>query len=179
MARPFTFDETAMKKSCLLTLLWCCLACCASLAQAQSGFAHFVRAEGHLLKDGDKTLRFISFNVPTLNYQEDDLAFRQVNPYRLPDEYEMRDVFASVKAMGGQVIRIYTLPVRNLGFPPQAPTYVEGPGQFNEAAFAVTDLMLALANEYGIRIIFPLVNNRQWMGGRPCLLYTSPSPRDH
>ena len=117
--------------------------------------------------DGNKEFRFISFNVPTLSYQEDEMGFTQTNPYRLPNEYEMRDVFETVKEMGGQVIRIYTIPVRNNNFPSQAPTYVEAPGQFNEEAFKVTDMMLALANEYEIRIIFSLLNNWQWMGGRP------------
>ena len=27
--------------------------------------------------------------------------------------------------------------------------------------------MMALANQYHVRIIFPLVNNWPWMGGRP------------
>jgi hypothetical protein len=117
--------------------------------------------------DGNKVFRFISVNVPTLNYQEDVMDFTQTNPYTLPDEFEMRDVFATVKEMGGQVIRIYTIPVRNKNFPAAAPTYVESPGVFNEESFVVMDRMLALANEYHIRLIIPLVNNMQWMGGRP------------
>ncbi|MEL7147128.1 MAG: cellulase family glycosylhydrolase, partial [Bacteroidota bacterium] len=131
------------------------------------GFDHFITAEGNQLMDGKQVYRFISFNVPTLNFQEDEMAYTTTNPYALPTEYEMRDVFATVKEMGGQVIRIYTVPVKNTNFPADAPTYVEGPGQFNEAAFRVTDKMLQLANEYNVRIIFSLLNNRQWMGGRP------------
>ncbi|GGA72662.1 hypothetical protein GCM10011369_13030 [Neiella marina] len=131
------------------------------------GFEHFITVDGNQLMDGNKPYRFISFNVPTLNYQEDEMSFATTNPYQLPDEYEMRDVFATIKEMGGQVVRIYTIPVRNNNFPKEAPTYVEGPGRFNEEAFKVTDMMLALANEYGVRVIFPLLNNRQWMGGRP------------
>lgn len=131
------------------------------------GFENFISVSGNQLMDGDKAFRFISFNVPTLNYQEDEMAFSLTNPYRLPDEFEMRDVFETVKEMGGQVIRIYTIPVRNKNFPDEAPTYVESPGQFNEEAFKVTDMMLSLANEYEIRIIFSLLNNWQWMGGRP------------
>lgn len=131
------------------------------------GFQNFITASGSGLMDGERPYRFISFNVPTLNYQEDEMAFKVTNPYALPDEFEMRDVFNTVKEMGGRVIRIYTIPVRNKNFPPEAPTYVESPGKFNEEAFKVTDLMLALANEYGIRIIFSLLNNHQWMGGRP------------
>lgn len=137
-----------------------------NLISAQ-GFKNFVSVDGNKLMDGDKEYRFISFNVPTLNYQEDEMNYKETNPYGLPTEFEMRDVFATVKEMGGQVIRIYTIPVRNTRFPKNAPTYVEGPGKFNEEAFKITDKMLQLANEYNVRIIFSLLNNRQWMGGRP------------
>ena len=137
------------------------------LAGYSQGFKNFVTVSGNKLMDGNKELRFFSFNVPTMNYQEDEMTFTQTNPYALPTEFEMRDVFATVKEMGGQVIRIYCIPVRNKNFPTEAPTYVEAPGKFNEEAFKVTDKMLALANEYGVRIIFSLLNNWQWMGGRP------------
>jgi hypothetical protein len=136
-------------------------------ASPASAFNHFVTARDGMLMDGDKPLRFVSFNVPNLNYTEDDMRFTQTNPYRLPSEYEMRDLFATVQQMGGQVIRIYTIPVKNDAFPSDAPTYVLAPGKFNEEAFRRLDLMMALANEYGVRIIFPLVNNWPWMGGRP------------
>lgn len=144
----------------------CIIICFQPISYAQK-IDNFITVSGNKLMDGDKEFRFISFNVPTLNYQEDEMSFTQTNPYKLPDEFEMRDVFETVKEMGGQVIRIYTIPVRNKNFPKEAPTYVENPGQFNEEAFKVTDTMLALANEYNIRIIFSLLNNWQWMGGRP------------
>ncbi|MCE5332511.1 MAG: hypothetical protein LLF95_10305 [Bacteroidales bacterium] len=137
-----------------------------SLVNGQ-GFENFITVSGDRLMDGNKPFRFISFNVPTLNYQEDVMDFKVTNPYALPDEFEMRDVFATVKEMGGQVIRFYTIPVRNKNFPAESPTYVESPGVFNEEAFKVTDKMLALANEYHVRIIFSFLNNWQWMGGRP------------
>lgn len=147
-------------------LLTFCLLAISGAVQAE-GFENFITVKGYQLMDGDKPFRFVSFNVPTLNYQEDEMSFKVTNPYALPDEYEMRDVFESVRQTGGSVIRIYTIPVRNKNFPPEAPTYVEAPGKFNEEAFKVTDQMLALANEYGVRIIFSLLNNWQWMGGRP------------
>lgn len=131
------------------------------------GFEHFITVSGNKLMNGNQEYRFISFNIPTLNYIEDALSFASTNPYDLPNEFEMRDAFATIKEMGGQVIRIYTVPVRNTNFPAEAPTYVEGPGKFNEEAFLVTDKMLELANEYEIRIIFSLLNNWQWMGGVP------------
>src|SRR5688572_715230 len=147
-------------------LLGLCLLAISGPGQAE-GFEHFITVKGYELMNGDKPFRFISFNVPTLNYQEDEMAFKETTPYLLPNEYEMRDVFETVRQMGGRVIRIYTIPVKNKSFPPDAPTYVEAPGKFNEEAFRVTDRMLALANEYKIRIIFSLLNNWQWMGGRP------------
>lgn len=130
-------------------------------------FQHFVTRSGDRLLDGDTPYRFISFNVPNLNYIEDNMEFDESNPYALPDEFEIRDCFATIKEMGGQCLRIYTIPARNKNFPSNAPTYVEAPGVFNEEAFKVTDLMLSLANEYGVRVIFSLLNNMQWMGGRP------------
>lgn len=131
------------------------------------GFENFITAEGHKLMDGDEVYRFISFNIPNLNYTEDEMGFDVLDPYALPTEFEMRDAFETVRQMGGQSVRIYTIPVRNTNFPESSPTYVEGPGEFNEEAFVALDMMMALANEYGIRVLIPFVNNWEWMGGAP------------
>jgi hypothetical protein len=147
--------------------LWLTLCLFAAGITQAKAFEHFITVKGYELMDGEKPFRFVSFNVPTMNYQEDEMGFKETNPYALPNEYEMRDVFESVKQMGGRVIRIYTIPAKSKKFPPDAPTYVEAPGRFNEKAFQVTDKMLALANEYNVRIIFSLLNNWPWMGGRP------------
>ena len=130
-------------------------------------FEHFITVDGHKLMDGNTQFRFLSFNIPNLNFIEDELDFQTVYPYRLPTEYEIRDALLSIKEMGGQVVRIYTLPVRNLNFPDSIPAHVTGPGEFNEKAFIVNDMMLAIANELGIRIIFPLLNEWKWLGGKP------------
>lgn len=130
------------------------------------GFENFISAKGHSLMDGDKEFRFISMNIPNLNYIEDELNFLTENPYRYPTEFEIRDAFETVKQMGGQVIRIYTLPVKRMD-EPENPTYITGPGEFVEEAFVVNDLMLKIANETGVRIIFSLLNNWKWMGGAP------------
>jgi len=139
----------------------------ATMTSAARAFDNFITAHDGMLLDGNRPYRFVSFDVPNLNYIEDDMRFRQANPYRLPTEYEMRDVFETINQMGGQVVRIYTIPVKNANFPSDAPTYVLAPGKFNEEAFRRLDAMMALANHYGVRIIFPLVNNWPWMGGRP------------
>lgn len=131
-----------------------------------SRFENFITAKGHYLMDGSKEFRFISMNIPNLNYIEDELSFDSNNPYRYPTEFEIRDAFETVKQMGGKVIRIYTLPVKRAD-EPKNPTFITGPGEFVEEAFVVNDLMLKVANETGIRIIFSLLNNWKWFGGAP------------
>lgn len=136
-------------------------------AASVGGFEHFITRDGATLYEGDAEFRFISINVPTLFYLEDRMAFDRTDPYGLPNEYEIRDIFGAVQQIGGQVIRGYTIPVRNENFPESSVTFVEAPGVFNEEAFKTLDLAVALASEYRIRLILPLVNNWQWMGGRP------------
>ncbi|MFY0600506.1 MAG: hypothetical protein JXR03_12615 [Cyclobacteriaceae bacterium] len=138
-----------------------------SITSFTQSFENFITADGYKLMDGDQEYRFLSWNIPNLNYVEDLMDFDQTNPYALPTEFEMRDAFETIKEMGGRAIRIYTIPVKNASFPDEAVTFVEAPGDFNEEAFKVNDMMLALANEYQIRIIFSLLNNWQWMGGAP------------
>lgn len=140
-------------------------------AQSQNGFSNFISVKGNKLMDGDKVYRFISYNVPTLNFNEDEFEFSQLHAYSLPDEFDLRDVFGTIKQMGGKVIRMYTIPVKIATEPGNTPTYVLGPDSFSEESFKTMDMVLALANEYGIRIIFPLLNNWQWMGGRPQYAY--------
>lgn len=130
------------------------------------GFENFITAQGNSLMDGEKEFRFISMNIPNLNYIEDELSFTTKNPYRYPTEFEIRDAFETIKQMGGMVVRIYTLPVKRQD-EPENPTFITAPGEFVEEAFIVNDLMLKVANETGVRIIFSLLNNWKWMGGVP------------
>jgi hypothetical protein len=158
---------TSMKTRTRRLLLVALAAASVLTPPVQADFAHFITADGARLMDGGKAFRFIGFNVPTLFYVEDEMAFEQTNPYGLPTEFELRDLYETVVEMGGRVVRAYTIPVRNRNFPPESVTYVEAPGVFNEEAFRAMDLALALAAEYGVRVVLPLVNNWQWMGGRP------------
>jgi hypothetical protein len=41
------------------------------------GFENYISTSGDRLMDGNKVFRFISVNVPTLNYQEDVMDFTQ------------------------------------------------------------------------------------------------------
>jgi mannan endo-1,4-beta-mannosidase len=139
-----------------------------TLAMAASGvaqFDHFVTRKADTLFDGETRLRFISFNTPNLHYLEDYLPFEGVEPFRLPDEFEIRDALTAVKQSGGKVTRIYVLSVRREDDPPGLIRHVEGPGRFNEDAFRVLDKALQVANEVGIRLIIPFVDNWHWWGG--------------
>jgi mannan endo-1,4-beta-mannosidase len=139
-----------------------------ALCQAQNTvLQNFITTSGSQLMDGKEPYRFVSFNIPTLNFQEDEMAFYQKQAFVLPTQYEIKDVLESVKQMGGKVVRIYTIPVRDKTDLPETPRYVLAPGKFDERAFQTLDTMMAVANEVGVRIIFPLLNNWQWMGGRP------------
>jgi mannan endo-1,4-beta-mannosidase len=129
------------------------------------GFRHFVTRKVDRLYDGDREYRFISFNIPCLHYIEDDMQFERTMPFRLPDPFEIEDALKTVKQMGGQAARTYTLSVRRKADWDTRPVHVLGPGQFNEEAFVALDQVLALANKHQVRLIIPFVNNFQWWGG--------------
>ena len=136
-----------------------------SAGQSDSMFKSFVYASGDKLMDENGEFRFISFNIPCLHYDEDNMPFTEMNPWRLPDEFEINDALESVRQMGGRVARIYTLSIRRAGEDPNIPRHVTGAGKFNEEAYKSLDMTLAIANKKGIRIIFPFIDNARWWGG--------------
>ena len=127
---------------------------------------NFITAKGDRLVDGDQDFRFISYNIPNLHYVEDNMAFDAAIPFRFPDEFEIRDALLSIKQSGGRVARIYTLSVHRPNDPADMPRHVLGPGEFNEEGFVALDKCLQIANEFGIRLIIPFVDNWKWWGGR-------------
>ena len=140
-----------------LSLLFCS---CSS-----SRFTNFITTDKNKLMDGDKEFRFVSFNIPNLHYIEDYLDFEASNPWRLPDEYEIRDALETIKQLGGKVARMYVLSVRKQGESPKIVRHVLAPGVFNEQAFIALDKVMQIANEVGVRVIIPLVDNWMWWGG--------------
>jgi hypothetical protein len=125
----------------------------------------FITAHGDKLYEGDEELRFISFNIPNLHYVEDDMRFEQDLPFRWPTEYEIRDALETVRQMGGRVVRPYALSVKKANDPKGMPRHVLAPGEFDEEAFEVLDVVLAVAREKNIRLVIPLVDNWWWWGG--------------
>ncbi len=135
--------------------------------EQENRFENFITTNKNLLKDGDSTFRFLSFNIPNLNFVEDEMEFTKPHPFRLPTSFEIKDALESVKQLGGTVVRTYTFPVRRKIDTLDVPRYVLGPGVFDENSFLVMDTVLALANETGVRLILPFLNNWNWMGGAP------------
>jgi len=138
----------------------------ATVVAAPGAFTHFVTVSGDRLMDGTEPMRFVSCNIPNLHCVEDYMAFTATNVWRMPDAFEIRDALESIRAMGGTVTRMYVISVRRADDTPDIPRYVLGPGQFNEEAFKALDQVLATANEVGVRVIIPFVDNWPWMGGR-------------
>lgn len=133
---------------------------------AQSILHDFITARGDQLMEGPKPFRFISFDIPNLQMIEDNVAFTETNPWRLPDQFELTDALATVREMGGTVVRTYVISVARPTDPPGTPRHVLAPGKFNEEAFQELDLAFKIANEQGVRLIIPLVDNWTWQGGR-------------
>ena len=132
-----------------------------------AGFAHFISSSGAKLYDGDREFRFISVNIPNLLCIEDNLAFTECNPWRLPDKFEIEDALKTARLLGGTVVRTYVITVRRKTEGDDVPRHVQSPGKFSEEAFLAMDQVLASANEIGVRLLIPLVDNWRWMGGRP------------
>ena len=109
--------------------------------------------------DGEEEFRFISFNIPNLHYIEDYLDFDQTNPWRLPNEFEIRDALNAIKQCNGKVARMYVLSVRKQGESKEIIRHVESPGNFNEEAFIALDKVLQIANEVGVRVIIPFIDS--------------------
>jgi mannan endo-1,4-beta-mannosidase len=126
-------------------------------------FKHFITARGDKLMDGDREYRFISFNMPDLHCKEDVMFFDQTCVWRWSDEYEINDSLESIRQFGGRITRLYTLSVRRPG--ETHPVHVEAPGQFNEEGFRIIDKVLQIAEEKGIRVIFPFLDSTKWWGG--------------
>ena len=128
-------------------------------------FQNFVTASGDRLMDGNQELRFVSFNIPNLQYIEDNFTFTEPNPWRIADEYEIRDALMSIRQMGGRVTRMYVPSVRKETDDSAVVRHVLAPGVFNEEAFRAYDRLLEVANQTGVRVIIPLVDNWWWWGG--------------
>lgn len=127
----------------------------AAASPGASVFTDFITVDGDALMEGDKPFRFASLNYP--------------GGMRDP-EFSQEDAIRTIAAMGGKVTRTYVPPVKRYDNANASYALVKGPDaegvmQFNEEGFRKLDHLLALANQYGVRLIIPFVDQWQWEGG--------------
>jgi hypothetical protein len=134
-------------------------------AAPPSRFENFITRKGDKLYDGEKEFCFIGANMPGLVLPYDYAGWL---PERmvLPNQWEQEDGFKTLAQMWLRVVRFWNLPIAKPGDPTTRKwAYVLGPGQFNEEAFVTIDRALALANQYGIRVMFELTCQHGFTGG--------------
>jgi hypothetical protein len=122
---------------------------------------NFIRRVGDQLYLGDEVFRFVSFNIPNLHILEDP-------DWHMADPFEQDDALHSVKLMGGQVARIYTLSIIG-GIRPMEKNnelaHIMGIETYNEELFKSLDKVIELAGKYGIYLIIPFIDEWNWFGG--------------
>lgn len=128
------------------------LVCAVSSAYA---FDQFITRRENKLYAGEKEFRFIGANMPGLVVPYDFTLHLAERMY-LPTPWELEDAMKTCQRMGMTVLRTWNLPMRGATETAKAYHYVLGPGQFNEKAFENMDHLLALANQYQIRLILSL-----------------------
>ena len=79
--------------------------------------------------EGNTELRFVSYNLPNLHYIEDNQEFTNRNPWRVANEFEIRDALQAIKQAGGRVTRMYVISVRKENEPPDIISPRRGAGQ--------------------------------------------------
>jgi mannan endo-1,4-beta-mannosidase len=117
---------------------------------------------GDKLMEGDKEFRFMGFAAPNIQQNESQLRTDMQN--RFPDEFEIRDILGALQWVGSRATRTFSLSV----FSPEdnLPVYISARRTYHEEAFQTLDMILALAHEYDVRIIVPLIASQQFYGIR-------------
>ena len=116
----------------------------------------FVTRSGDELLDAGAPYRFVSVNVAEL--------LGIVDPaWTIPTPWEQADALCAVRQMGGKVARTYVISVGDAV--DGVPRHVSAPGVLEEEQMVAMDHAIAAANEQGVRLIIPLVDQWSWVGG--------------
>lgn len=179
----------------ILVLAGACVTLLAGAARAEtapagkSAFKHFITSQGDKLMDGDREFRFLGANMPGMIMPYDWTLYLPERLH-LPTPWEQEDAFKTLSQMGLRVVRWWNLPMRG---PKEGDVmawkYVQAPGKFNDKAFETIDHALALANKYGVRVIFDLTADygnylggiesyTSWRGKKAADFYTDPQLRE-
>ncbi|WP_157186477.1 hypothetical protein [Nocardia jiangxiensis] len=135
----------------------------------------FVQRDRSALTVAGHPFRFSGANVEWLgleNYGPDPAPATPLGSERYPSDYEIDDVFTTAREMGATVLRAQTL-----GDTIGCPSCLEPAlGQFNPAAFAHMDKVVAAARAHGIKLIGEFSGDAN---GAPAPNQNSPSADSH
>eukprot|EP00929_Paragymnodinium_shiwhaense_P108695 TRINITY_DN75019_c0_g1_i1.p1 TRINITY_DN75019_c0_g1~~TRINITY_DN75019_c0_g1_i1.p1 ORF type:complete len:583 (-),score=110.03 TRINITY_DN75019_c0_g1_i1:495-2243(-) len=180
--------------SALLAAVWCWPVWCLNSGDDDSdddddddGDMEFVTKQenGSRLLLGNQPFRYVSVNAMSTLLIADPLVNTkpkydwQWQPYfhaRLPTQYEVEDIFLSVKQMGGTVIRVFAFSVEYPNYPivnSSKTSYwmlvdranTSKGFKWNPEAGANFDYVIAMAHKYNIRIIPGFINEWSETGG--------------
>ena len=134
--------------------------------QSENNFTEFVTRDGDQLMIGDAELQFASVNMAS-TWGIQHPSWKNTDIMRAPTAYEQEDLLKTVRLLGGQVARTYVFPIqRGATTKYENSVYLlNDDGTLNDEEFAVIDQMLALANQYGVRLIIPLIDQWEHHGG--------------
>lgn len=139
----------------------------------QTTMRNFITRSGSSLMDGDRVVKFMSFNVPcmlfTSDYERYDYPIQFTGKFS--NEWEEREAFAAIQQLGGQAIRTYVIPAGNTSYhliyydgtnpkSLRAQLYNTSTGQLTKG-FDTLCRIIYLAEKYNIRLIIPFVD---WWG---------------
>ncbi|KAJ3416241.1 hypothetical protein HDV05_002531 [Chytridiales sp. JEL 0842] len=139
----------------------------------------FITRNGTQLMEGSEPFRFISINIPNLQYLEDRSDTRD-----FPTPWEQMDALRSLAQMGARFTRSYTfaiVPLNSTSYigyiarfpsadtprPPGRWVLIDGTKDLyaNERAYESMDWALAIASMVNIRLMIPFIDRWEWWGG--------------
>ncbi len=154
-----------------------------SVLIALFGCAHqrqFITRDGHKLMNGKTEFRFAGIHAPELHRIEDDSrGVCRADPrgwgqyFKWPTPLEQENWIKALVKSGHKAMRVYVLSVatpwdadcdRETHILP--PALAGGLPRLNESAMVHYDNMIALADQYDLRLILPFIDHWQWWGGR-------------
>ncbi|MGL6259289.1 hypothetical protein [Vibrio sp. WXL210] len=149
------------------------------MEQTTSNFDHFITRAGSQLFDGEQAFRFAGIHTPELHMIEDDVRGQTPSGalyFKLPTAEEQENWIKAQVQIGTRAQRTYVLSIENVNSTdtPEdrplthilAPKEAGGMPSLNEEAMVVYDRMIALSDQYQLRLILPFIDHWHWWGGR-------------
>jgi len=153
---------------------------------------NYIESRDGALWDGDERLKFVGYNSPNYAFLEDP-NWHAIDDWEIEDLVksvaQSNSKVVRVYSMGFQILPSYngnanwtergaslTQAPKHIGWNPAAPkvetthpapaSYTAGDYFLYEPVWEKVDRFLATANAYGVRVIFPFINEWDWFGGR-------------